>query len=173
MLQHLAWIVSLLLIAVIAGVFIHVVRQSQFADDEHTTAAAASKWRGRVFWTLGLLFVPIIAYSLTGLPYRVADAAQAPIVVEAKGYQWRWELSRNVVPVGQPIEFHVTADDVNHGFSLYDADLKLKAQTQAMPGVTNVLRYTFTAPGTYKVLCLEYCGLAHHNMTAEIQVVAE
>lgn len=173
MLQHLAWLVSLLLIAAIAGVFIKVVSQSHLADEDHTAAAAASSWRSRVFWTLGLLFLPIIAYSLTGMPYRTADAVQPPIVVEAKGYQWRWELSRNVVPAGHPIEFRVTADDVNHGFALYDARLKLHAQTQAMPGLTNVLHYTFTEPGTYKVLCLEYCGLAHHNMSAEIQVVAE
>lgn len=173
MLQHLAWVVSLLLIAVIAGVFIHIVSQSQLADDDRTAAASASSWRSRIFWTLTLLFVPIIGYSLTGMPYPASDTFQDAIVVDAKGYQWRWELSRTVVPVGKPIEFRVTADDVNHGFSLYDANLKLRAQTQAMPGVTNVLRYTFTAPGTYKVLCLEYCGLAHHNMTTEIQVVVE
>jgi len=33
-----------------------------------------------------------------------------------------------------------------------------------------VLRYTFKEPGTYRVLCLEYCGVAHHEMTADIKV---
>jgi cytochrome c oxidase subunit 2 len=45
------------------------------------------------------------------------------------------------------------------------------AQTQSMPGYTNVLRHTFDEPGTYKILCLEYCGLGHHEMSAEINVV--
>ena len=40
-----------------------------------------------------------------------------------------------------------------------------------MPGYTNVLRRTFAQPGKYRVLCLEYCGLVHHNMIAEIDVV--
>ena len=65
----------------------------------------------------------------------------------------------------------VTSADVNHGFGIYDADLRLVAQTQAMPGYTNRLRHTFAAEGTYRVLCMEYCGLVHHNMITEIKVV--
>jgi len=45
------------------------------------------------------------------------------------------------------------------------------AQTQAMPGYTNVLRHTFKDPGNYKILCLEYCGLVHHGMMSELTVV--
>ena len=41
-----------------------------------------------------------------------------------------------------------------------------------MPGHTNRLAYTFTQPGKYRVLCLEYCGLAHHGMMTEFEVVA-
>jgi cytochrome c oxidase subunit 2 len=48
--------------------------------------------------------------------------------------------------------------------------MRIVAQTQAMPGYTNILRYTFSQPGTYQVLCLEFCGLAHHDMKAEIAV---
>jgi len=47
-----------------------------------------------------------------------------------------------------------------------------RALAQAMPNYVNVLRYTFTEPGTYRVYCLEYCGLAHHEMAADITVVA-
>jgi cytochrome c oxidase subunit 2 len=59
---------------------------------------------------------------------------------------------------------------VNHGFALYDPEFRVVAETQAMPGYTNVLRYTFREPGTYQVLCLEYCGVAHHAMMAQIKV---
>jgi cytochrome c oxidase subunit 2 len=41
-----------------------------------------------------------------------------------------------------------------------------------MPGYINQVRYTFTKPGRYRVLCLEYCGLVHHDMTANLRVVA-
>jgi cytochrome c oxidase subunit 2 len=76
------------------------------------------------------------------------------------------------VPAGQPVEIRVTTADVNHGFGLYDANNRLVTQTQAMPGFTNVIRHVFTTPGTYRVLCLEYCGLGHHTMFSQIVVTA-
>ena len=41
-----------------------------------------------------------------------------------------------------------------------------------MPGFTNVIRYTFSEPGTYRILCLEYCGLGHHTMMSRLTVTA-
>jgi cytochrome c oxidase subunit 2 len=70
------------------------------------------------------------------------------------------------------VEIRVSTSDVNHGFGLYDAGNRLVAQTQAMPGYTNVIRHRFTGAGTYRVLCLEYCGLGHHTMTAQLVVNA-
>lgn len=68
------------------------------------------------------------------------------------------------------MEFVVTSEDVTHGFALYDSDRRIVAQIQAMPGFVNRVRHHFTEPGKYEVLCLEYCGLAHHAMVAEINV---
>jgi cytochrome c oxidase subunit 2 len=41
-----------------------------------------------------------------------------------------------------------------------------------MPGYTNVLLHAFDVPGTYTVQCLEFCGIGHAPMAAELQVVA-
>jgi cytochrome c oxidase subunit 2 len=43
-------------------------------------------------------------------------------------------------------------------------------QTQAMPGYVNRLRMVFAQPGTYTVLCLEFCGMSHHRMRAVVEV---
>ena len=82
----------------------------------------------------------------------------------------RAEPTSLTVPVGKIIEFDVTSGDVNHGFGIYDDDGHLLAQTQAMPGYTNRLRYRFEKAGVYHVLCMEYCGFAHHLMTTTIHV---
>jgi cytochrome c oxidase subunit 2 len=82
-------------------------------------------------------------------------------------------LSSNRFTAGVPVEFRVTSADVNHGFAIYGPDDRIVTQTQAMPGFTNRLVHTFAAPGRYRVLCLEYCGLAHHGMLAEFEVVAK
>ncbi|MFZ2906103.1 MAG: hypothetical protein WAZ98_07875 [Cyclobacteriaceae bacterium] len=73
------------------------------------------------------------------------------------------------VPVNEVIEFNVSSWDVNHGFSLYK-DGVLQAQVQAMPGYVNRLRWRFKEGGSYDILCLEYCGVAHAGMTSKIKV---
>jgi cytochrome c oxidase subunit 2 len=119
--------------------------------------------------------IAIVLFMLTlrWLPYqgtRVAELGPPRVTVAVTGAQWSWVLSRTRVPMGIPVEFAVNARDVNHDFGLYDPRGRLVAQVQAMPGYTNRLVYLFSAPGTYTVRCLEYCGLAHHSMTASITV---
>ncbi|MGE5517921.1 MAG: cytochrome C oxidase subunit II [Bacteroidota bacterium] len=119
--------------------------------------------------TVGL---PLTFLSLIDLPYRrPIDWGTGITTVNAVGRQWNWTLSETSFHVGDRVEFRVTSEDVNHGFALYDPAMRVVAQTQAMPGYVNVLRHSFEAPGTYTVLCLEYCGVAHHSMAAEITVL--
>jgi cytochrome c oxidase subunit 2 len=94
------------------------------------------------------------------------------VIVNATGHQWAWEVKPATVPVNALVEIRVTGADVNHGFGLYDANNRLITQTQGMPGFTNVIRYTFNSPGTYRILCLEYCGLGHHTMFSQLVVTA-
>jgi cytochrome c oxidase subunit 2 len=49
--------------------------------------------------------------------------------------------------------------------------MNMLAQVQAMPGYTNSVHYTFDKPGKYKILCMEYCGVAHHSMIANLTVL--
>jgi len=39
-----------------------------------------------------------------------------------------------------------------------------------MPGYHNKLDLTLDEPGTYRILCFEYCGLSHHLMQAAFTV---
>lgn len=169
MLQSIAWqlttVCVILLVLVFGYIAMNANSRSQVAAD---SVARARSW---VFWVLVVIFVPTIGYTLTGLPYSPPNVRTGePVHVNAVGHQWRWEVDPAQVPSRRSIEFHVTSADVNHGFAIYDADLKVVAQTQAMPGYTNVLHVNFDRPGTYRVLCLEYCGLAHHSMMTEITV---
>jgi cytochrome c oxidase subunit 2 len=112
-------------------------------------------------------------YTLAELPYPAMAAASqaAPESVRVTGRMWHWEIDKTRVAAGSPVDFQVTSADVNHGFGIYDPDMRLVGQTQAMPGYVNTLRLTFRRPGTYRVLCLEYCGVAHHAMASELTVV--
>lgn len=169
--QRIAVFVSATLGVLLLIVFAGIARSASSTASPEAVASSAARWRKTVLWTLVLLFVPVIGYSLTKMPYPTGAAA-ADVVVEATGQQWAWTISPDTVPVGKTVEIRVTGADVNHGFGLYDANNRLITQTQAMPGFTNVIRHTFGAPGTYRILCLEYCGLGHHTMFSQIVATA-
>ena len=169
--QRIAVFLSLVLGTLLLAVFAAVARSAGSTGSAESSAVAGARWRRGVFWGLVVVFVPVIGYSLTKLPYPSGSQAAA-VVVQASGHQWAWELAPATVPAGRLVEIRVTGADVNHGFGLYDPHNRLVTQTQAMPGYTNVIRYTFTEPGTYRVLCLEYCGLGHHSMMVPLTVTA-
>jgi len=169
--QRIAVLVSTVLGVLLLGVFALVARSAGRSGTADEIAAGAARWRRGTLWGLVLLFVPTIAYSLTKTPYPSAGQTAA-VVVQATGHQWAWEVTPDTVPAGELVEIRVTGADVNHGFGVYDAGDRLITQAQAMPGYTNVLRYTFTTPGTYRILCLEYCGLGHHTMFSQLVVTA-
>lgn len=172
--QDTVWQISVLLMAILLAVFIFVWSQSSVREDDFTPLQKrAYRMRTFFFWFLVLTLGPAMIYNLIDLPYPTSAEARAADaqVIDAEGHQWYWTLSADRVEVNRPVLFRVTSADVNHGFGIYDPSLRLVAQVQAMPGYTNTLRHIFTTPGKYKVLCMEYCGLVHHNMIAEIDVV--
>jgi cytochrome c oxidase subunit 2 len=177
MVQEVVWGVSIVLMGTLAAVFAWVAIGANVALADYGPVIA-SAYRLRT-WLFGLAVIVLIGanYDTLGrLPYvssfSAASSAAATLPVEAVAEQWSWSIKPDAFRVGETVEFHVTSKDVNHGFALYNPDMRIVAQTQAMPGYTNVLRYTFNEPGVYRVLCLEYCGVGHHEMTAEIKVAA-
>jgi cytochrome c oxidase subunit 2 len=173
--QTLAWTLSLIGMGAVAAIFLWVAAQaSQKAADPAAIAPKAYRLRGRLFWAVIAAGVAISFGTLWEWPIagHARAAAKPDTVIRAVGHQWRWELDRDTVRVGELVEFHVTAADVNHGFAIYRGKNELVAQTQSMPGYVNKLQVRFDRPGEYEVLCLEYCGLAHHGMRAVIKVQA-
>lgn len=177
MVQEVVWTVSIVLMGVLAALFAWVAVGANTALADYGPMVA-SAYRART-WLFGLAVIVLIGvnYDTLGkLPYvsslSAPSSGTAIQPVEAVAEQWAWTITPNAFTVGQTAEFHVSSKDVNHGFAIYDPDMRIVAQVQAMPGYVNVLRYTFTRPGTYRVLCLEYCGVAHHEMNADIKVAA-
>jgi cytochrome c oxidase subunit II len=175
--------VFLISTAIILLVFGIVARSTTLQRD--VSHARAGRLRLLFFASLSVILLVFLALTLPNLPYPV-EASTPERVVLATGKQYTWSLNQGMaptlenwdtasspsatVPVGSVVEFRVTTLDVNHGFSLYTPDGHLMAQTQAMPGYVNRLRVVFDTPGTYTVLCLEFCGMAHHRMRGIVEV---
>jgi cytochrome c oxidase subunit 2 len=178
-----AFAVFLVSTAIILAVFGIVARSTGVRRD--VDYARANRLRLLFFVSLGVILLVFLVLTLPSLPYPV-EASTPERIVQAVGKQYTWSLTEGTaptleswdtayspsatVPLGAVVEFRVTTLDVNHGFSLYTPDGRLMAQTQAMPGYVNRLRVRFDRPGTYTVLCLEFCGMSHHRMRGLVEV---
>lgn len=171
--QTVAWIVTLIVMAFIACVFLFVVYNASGKRAPYEPIVKVwYKVRSVYGITLITIMVVLCIYTLRELPFDkpVYSEGVEPTIIDAESVQFGFLLSQTEVKAGEPVEFHVTSSDVNHGFGIYDENMNLLAQTQAMPGITNKVYYTFEKPGTYQILCLEYCGLGHHLMIASFTV---
>lgn len=139
----------------------------------------APVYRVRKYYATALIVVlaALLPLTLSRAAYTAYASVTPAVRVDVTGQMWSWTLKRSdapagalVLPVGEVIEFDVTATDVNHGFGIYDDEGHIIGQTQAMPHYVNHLRMVFDKPGRYHVVCLEYCGLVHHTMMSEFKV---
>ena len=174
MVQTEVWLTALAGMGIVALAFLYVISKSGKPADSVQVQKKASAIRPWWFLALVILGGGVTWASLKQFPIpdQHSQSQSQGQIVNAVARQWSWELSQNQFTTGIPVEFRVTSADVNHGFAIYNPDGRIVTQTQAMPGFTNRLVHTFTQPGKYRVLCLEYCGLAHHNMMVEFDVVA-
>jgi cytochrome c oxidase subunit II len=165
--QSFALQVTTVLLLALLACFVWVLMNTRGLTQFEKVAAPAYRLRGKLFVVASAVGAVITVATLTPWPHD-AGAKEVTRYIDVKARQWSWELSDKSVRVGEVIEFRVTSEDVNHGFGLYDSDKRLIAQIQAMPGFTNKVRHRFDHAGKYEILCLEFCGVAHHAMVAEI-----
>lgn len=174
--QNEIWLITLLGLAAVTLGFLFVIAKAGKPADSQQTQRTQKRFyviRRLLFLALVMLGIGVAWHTLKPFPIpNQHEPLQATQVVKAVAHQWAWQLSRKQIEVGVPVEFQVTSTDVNHGFAIYAPDDRIVIQTQAMPGFTNKMLYTFHQPGTYRILCLEYCGLGHHTMMTELEVVA-
>jgi cytochrome c oxidase subunit 2 len=157
-------------IAVAIGVVISVaIWQSTRASAEELDPEPYSRREGAwLLVVLAALFALLLA-TIFYVPYG-ETAGAGKQVVRVTGVQFAWAVTPAVVEVGRPVEFLLTTRDVNHGFGVYSEGGVLAFQAQVMPDRTQKVVHTFDEPGTYTVLCLEFCGVRHHEMEATIEV---
>jgi cytochrome c oxidase subunit 2 len=105
--------------------------------------------------------------------YKVGEDRGIPIVQPPPGaevymtaltYQWFPILK---LQQGVKYRLHLSALDVNHGFSLYP----LNVNFQVVPGYDYGLEVTPSAAGDFRIICNEFCGIGHHSMVGRVIVV--
>jgi len=79
---------------------------------------------------------------------------------------WGFEPTRVRVPAGSTLDIYITSKDVTHGLQITGTNVNL----MAIPKAITSTRVHFAKPGTYAIVCHEYCGAGHQKMNAVIEV---
>jgi cytochrome c oxidase subunit 2 len=164
--------VSYTIVSVVAIVLLVVIAAS--TRGRRTADAQALKRLGERektwFAIVVVLLVALLFATIFFTPYGRSAGPDAQ-VEKIEGLQFAWLVPGAPLKAGRPVEFRLTSKDVSHGFGVYTSSGRFLFQVQVMAGKTQTYVYTFKRPGTYKILCLEYCGLGHDRMESVLTVV--
>ena len=98
-----------------------------------------------------------------GVPV-VRPPAGADVYLVARLWEF-WpilELQRD-----QGYRLHLSSADWQHGFSLQPTNINISGH----PGYEHVIHITPTESGEFGIICNEFCGIGHHQMTGRIRVI--
>lgn len=121
-----------------------------------------------------LIYTLATAGSLLGPPGLVAqkgsEPAAAPKVIEVIARKFEFEPSRIEVVEGDHIRLIVRSSDGVHGVAIK----KFKVSTLVPRGGKEVtIDFVASAAGTFPILCSEFCGDGHEDMTGMLVVSAK
>ena len=167
-----------LVLLCVLGSWLYAIRRTGEPGNDPDEQRAQRRWiigGGLVLPTasivLLLAFGIPIGHRMLPLPPETGEA----LVIEVTGHQWWWEVRypdtgitlRNElhIPVGQPVNIHLTTADVIHAFWVP----RLGGKLDAIPGRTNVLRLQADRPGSYRGQCAEFCGMNHAHMQFTVE----
>jgi cytochrome c oxidase subunit II len=158
-------------VAIGAAVSIAVWRSTRRRDELGIdTGRLEKRERTWLFIVLAAL-IALLLGTIFSTPYGRSAGKNAQ-VVRVTAVQFAWSVDPPTVQANRQVVFYLTSTDVNHAFGVYDAKNVLQFQVQVVPGKTQKYVHTFHRPGTYTVLCLEFCGVEHDKMETTIEVKA-
>ena len=168
---------------VAAGVYaamLHVLRHHTYKGDTPPPSAEATRENPKLVtgWVLvsTLLTVFLLVWGLGALAFDDSSTSSSPLEVNVTGQQWLWTFSypgtnvqSNVlnVPIGREVEFHITSEDVTHGFWIPQFGIQVDANS----GVETVIHATPDKTGTIDIRCDQFCGLNHAYMVTQGHVM--
>jgi cytochrome c oxidase subunit 2 len=98
----------------------------------------------------------------------VIDKGNNHYEVHVVAKMWSFDPPEVRLPTGAEVDLYLSAKDVTHGLYLEHSAVNL----MAVPGSVNAAKVRFDEPGTYAMICHEYCGAGHQNMAGRFVIGA-
>ena len=146
-------------------------------------ADADRRSRARLVWIGGIIAPVVILVVLllasATVSRNVAHTSQdGELVIEVVGHMFWWEVrypqlgvttaNEIPVPVDRPVRLQLATEDVIHSFWIPP----LHGKVDMIPGMQNQLSFEADETGRFRGQCAEFCGLAHAQMVAFVEVLA-
>jgi len=96
----------------------------------------------------------------------VRQVGESRYEVVLLGFAWAFEPREIRIPAGSEVTFIATSTDVIHGLHVEGSRVNM----MLIPGQVARNTYRFDEPGTYQMVCHEFCGTGHHIMSGEVIV---
>jgi cytochrome c oxidase subunit 2 len=174
------WVSAFFFALIVFLSVLFVVRYRHRASRPEPEATASHHTGLELLWTgipLALVLVMFAWSTKAYLAMTSTEAGAEPIEVQVTAKRWSWWFDH---PGGKgapelhlvahrPATLVLSSTDVIH--SLYVPEFRLKQD--AVPGRFTRMTFTPNVPGTYPILCTEYCGTDHSRMLASVVVHAD
>ena len=170
-----AWVITIAysVLSIIGVAVALVVFRSTRVGFKVRTASRTSLERREGYWGIAVIsfLVVVLAGTIFEIPYwSDKHPGATPQRISITGRQFAWTINPPRVKAGVKTRVEVRAVDVNHALGVYNPNDTLIKQVNVLPGVTQQFEITFNKPGTYKLRCLEFCGVDHHLMENTLEV---
>ena len=119
---------------------------------------------------VAVFLVSLLLMTIFEIPYSRDKHESAAQKMEIVGQQFAWSVDPPHVRAGIRTAVDAHSRDVSHAVGIYNPNGTLIKQINVVPGVTVRFVITFSKPGTYKLRCLEFCGIDHHKMENDLKV---
>ena len=122
-------------------------------------------------FTLTVVLLAIVLSPITGAPQQ--NTGSEPKIFEVVARRFAFEPATIEVVEGDRVRLLVRSADGPHGVEIKAFKVK-KAVPRAKPGDSPVtIEFVAAKAGEYPILCSEYCGNGHDDMTGALVVRAK
>jgi len=193
-----AWIAALAVGALVWGLIIWcIVAYRRRRDDNELPVQLRYNIPIEILYTVVPIFMVVVLFYYTARDESaLTQTSQRPdVTINVIGKQWSWDFNyvaedvhetgeqaimtgkpgaeetipTMYLPVGERIEFVLTARDVIHSFWVPSFLQKM----DMIPGRINKFQVVPTQEGTFKGKCAELCGAYHSQMLFMVKVVPQ
>ncbi|HZD91947.1 MAG TPA: cytochrome c oxidase subunit II [Pseudolabrys sp.] len=170
--------VSILIVILVFGLVIGFsVRYRRGSKAPREPLPMMTRHEVEIGWTVATVFLFLFIFGWAATAQLTAlQPPKHALHMHVLAKQWMWkiqqpngliEFNEAHVPEGKEVVLSMTSQDVIHDFWVP----ALRIKQDVLPGQYTYLWFNADRPGTYGLLCAEYCGTGHSRMTGRFIIM--